>query len=188
MEDWKVETDSRSAGRTPAAGWRRHAGHAWALVAALALLAAACDRPLALSGSKASADEVARTLLEDLASADADGLRALALDEQEFRRVIWPRLPAARPERNLPFSYVWGDLRQKSGQSLARVLARYGGRRYELLGVRFDGATDYGTFRVHRRAVFRVRDAGGAALDLRPAGSMVEQDGEWKVFSYVAED
>ncbi len=56
-------------------------------------------------------------------------LRDLALNEIEFREQVWPELPAARPERNLPFSYVWGDLRQKSDANLERTLARHGGRR-----------------------------------------------------------
>ena len=55
---------------------------------------------------------------------DRARLDALALSEQEFRDHVWPDLPAARPERNLPFSYVWGDLHQKSNISLARDAAR----------------------------------------------------------------
>jgi hypothetical protein len=97
-------------------------------------------------------------------------------------------LPAARPERNLPFSYVWGDLRQKSAQALAAVISREGGRRYELVGVRFAADTDYETYRVHRDATLLVRDRSGMEFDLRVCGSMLEQDGAWKVFSYVIGD
>ena len=97
-------------------------------------------------------------------------------------------LPAARPERNLPFSYVWGDLHQKSDQALAGVLSREGGRRFELVGIRFAGESDYRTYRVHREATLRVRDASGMELDLRVCGSMLEKGGAWKVFSYVVND
>ncbi|HEU4693859.1 MAG TPA: hypothetical protein VFS23_36090, partial [Vicinamibacterales bacterium] len=82
-------------------------------------------------------------------------------------------------------SYVWGDLRQKSSQSLSSVMSREGGNRYELVDVRFEGMTDYWTYRVHREATMRVRDTGGGERDLRVCGSMLEQDGGWKVFSYV---
>ena len=116
------------------------------------------------------------------------GLEAIALNETEFRDHVWPQLPASRPERNLPFSYVWGDLRQKSALALDRVMSREGGKRYELIDVRFAGDSDYHTYRVHREATLRVRDAAGTELDLQVCGSMLEQDGVWKVFSYVVDD
>ncbi|HXG89920.1 MAG TPA: hypothetical protein VNJ02_16455, partial [Vicinamibacterales bacterium] len=116
-------------------------------------------------------------------------LRALALDEAEFRDHIWPQLPAARPERNLPLSYVWGDLHQKSDNRLRLTLAEHRGKRYELQRVRFDGETTaYAGFNVHRQAVFVVHDSSGAEQDLRVAGSLVEMDGVWKVFSFVVDD
>jgi hypothetical protein len=115
-------------------------------------------------------------------------LEALALNETEFRDHVWPQLPASRQERNLPFSYVWGELRQKSAQTLTGVLSREGGKRYELIGVRFADQSDYHTYRVHSEATLRVRDASGTELDLRVCGSMLEQDGAWKVFSYVIAD
>ncbi len=96
-------------------------------------------------------------------------------------------MPAARPERNLPFSYVWGELRQKSAQALGAVISREGGRRYELIDVRFDGDTDYRTYRVHRETTLRVRDAAAWNSTCACVGSMLEQDGAWKVFSYVVD-
>ena len=110
----------------------------------------------------------------------------MALGEREFRQTIWPYLPAARPERNLPLSYVWGDLHQKSASALTDTLARHGGRPYRLLAVEFKAATDYGPYRVHRETTLRVDD-GSAASDVRLCGSLVEMNGQWKVFSYVVE-
>jgi len=111
------------------------------------------------------------------------------LNEQEFRDHVWPELPAARPERNLPFSYVWGDLRQKSETLLTRTVQEQGGRRYTLVGVRFDGeSTTYPSYVVHRQTVLRARDESGGEVDLRVFGSSLQKDGSWKVFSYVAEE
>jgi hypothetical protein len=127
-------------------------------------------------------------VLDALARRDRAALEALALNETEFRDHVWPHLPAARPERNLPFSFVWGDLRQKSAQSLGTVFSGESGKRYDFISVRFAAHTDYGTYRVHREATFRVRDAAGMELDLRVCGSMLEHAGAWKVFSYVVDD
>ncbi len=148
----------------------------------------ACGRVPPLAHTYPSPSLLASAVLDALSRRDRAALEALALNETEFRDHVWPQLPASRPERNLPFSYVWGDLRQKSSQALDSVIAREGGERYEPIDVRFAAESDYRTYRVHREATFRVRDATGTELDLRVCGSMLEQDGSWKVFSYVAGD
>ncbi len=127
-------------------------------------------------------------MLEALAARDETALRRLAIDEAEFRDHIWPSLPAARPERNLPLSYVWGDLHQKSGTSLARTLGEHGGRRYQLEQVVLGQSTEYPGFRTHARTILRVREGGGEPREIRVFGSVLEKDGRWKVFSYVADD
>jgi hypothetical protein len=148
----------------------------------------ACSRVPPLANTHPSPASLASAVLDALARGDRSALEALALNETEFRDHVWPQLPAARPERNLPFSYVWRDLRQKSTQALSVVLSREGGKRYELVDVRFARETDYRTYRVHREATLRVRDPGGMETDLRVCGSMMEKDGAWKVFSYVVSD
>ena len=141
-----------------------------------------------LANTSASADDVAVAVFDALAREDRAALEALALSETEFRDHVWPQLPAARPERNLPFSYVWGDLRQKSAGALSNTLGRVGGQRFDLVGVTFSGQTDYDTFTVHREAMFRVRASTRDQNDLRVIGSMIEKDGAWKVFSYVVDE
>ena len=79
----------------------------------------ACSRAPPLANTHSSASSLASAVLDALARRDRAALKALALNETEFRDHVWPELPAARPERNLPFSYVWGELRQKSLQALA---------------------------------------------------------------------
>ena len=119
---------------------------------------------------------------------DVNGLRTLAVSEQEFRDHIWPELPSARPERNLPFSYVWGDLHQKSEAALSGTLASRGGQHYQLIAVRFlGGTTQYKTYLVHRQTALTVKDPSGNEQQVRLFGSVLEKQGEFKVFSYVVE-
>ncbi len=162
-----------------------------AIALAATLFAPACGSvsPLTppLTHDYPSADSLARAVLGALASKDRASLDALALSEQEFRDLVWPDLPASRPERNLPFSYVWGDLRQKSQSGLSATLSAHGGKPYELVRVTFKGDTPYANYRVHRDATFRVTIASGEEVDLRVCGSMLEKDGAWKVFSYVVD-
>lgn len=158
------------------------------LVAALVAHECGQSSPL-LGNTHPSSQALATAVLDGLQRRDMATLRALALNEQEFREQIWPELPAARPERNLPFSYVWGDLRQKSEASLDQTFAGHAGRRYTLVSVRFAGeVTRYPSYTVHRETVLRVRDESGAETDVRLFGSSVEKDDAWKVFSYVVDD
>lgn len=149
------------------------------------LLAASCGSAPPLEHTHPSPEALARALLDALADGDRPALERLALSEREFRDHVWPELPAARPERNLPFSYVWGDLRQKSGESLSKSLSEHGGRRYALEAVEFEDETDYRRYRVHREAGLRVRDEQGDEVTIHVCGSMIVKDGRWKVFSYV---
>ncbi len=155
---------------------------------ALAVLAAACNSAPPLANTKESAEALAAAVLDALASSDRSALEGLALSEQEFRDHVWPALPATRPERNLPFSYVWGDLNQKSRNMLSATVSTHGGTRYVLRRVTFSGVTEYPGYRVHREATFAVRDATGADMDIRVCGSMIEESGAWKVFSYVVDE
>lgn len=155
------------------------------LAVLLVVAATGCTSKRPLTNTYNSPEALASAILEAVRAGDRARLDALALSEQEFQDHVWPELPAARPERNLPFSYVWGDLQQKSADALATTVTREAGRSYELQGVTFSTTTPYAGYRVHRNAVFQVRDAAGVETDIRLCGSMIEKDGGWKVFSYV---
>jgi hypothetical protein len=102
---------------------------------------------------------------------------------------VWPDLPAARPERNLSPSFVWGDLHQKSNIMLRGTLAAHGGKKYALVSMRFLGeTTQYESYRVHRESELTVKEADGTERPLRVFGSVLEKDGRYKVFSYVIDD
>ena len=147
----------------------------------------ACSRVPPLANTRGSADALALAVLDAIAGRDRAQLEALALDEQEFRDHVWAELPAAKPERNLPFSYVWGDLHQKSQVGLASTLIEHAGQRYKLERVTFAGETRYPSYRVYRGATFVAVDATGTEVPLRVCGSMIEKGGAWKVFSYVVD-
>ena len=144
-----------------------------------------CNSAPPLTNTRESPVVLARAVVDALLRRDRAALEGLALSEREFRDHVWPDLPASRPERNLPFSYVWGDLHQKSVNALSGTLARRGGRSYNVQRVTFAGVTDYPDARVHRGATFHVLEEAGGEGELRVCGSMYEKDSGWKVFSYV---
>lgn len=158
------------------------------VLSGLIFLAACAPAKPPLADTRDSPVALAQAVVDAVTAGNSAALASLALSEPEFREQIWPELPSARPERNLPFSYVWGDLHQKSGASLAATLARYRGQYLTLVEVRHGEATPYPSYTVHRDSVFVVRTADGGTENVRLCGSMVEQSGRWKVFSYVVDE
>ena len=165
------------------------------VVAAVALAAAACSPPSEPSRSAAplshtfeSADALARAVLDALARRDARILGQLALSESEFRDHVWPELPTSRPERNVPFEYAWGQMKQRSDGSLGATLARYGGRTLRFVDARFTGdTTSYQSFRVMRESEIVAADETGRELVLRLYGSALLKDGRYKVYSFIVD-
>ena len=148
----------------------------------------ACVGGARLANAESSPEEIVLAVLDALERKDSEHLRELALSEEEFREIVWPELPAARPERNLPFSDVWGDLKVKSDAALAGLLKEYGGRALVLTDLRFrGGTTQYESYVVHRTPTLRVLDAGGVDHELRLFGSILERGGRFKLFSYVVD-
>ena len=155
-------------------------------VLVVALLSGCSRAPL--TNTYPSVETLAAAAIDGFARRDAVALRALAVTEEEFRAHIWPELPVARPERNVPFSYVWSDLRQKSEQSLGASLAQHGGQPYVVVSVRFAGEpAHHASYTVHRDTVMTLRDEEGRETELRLFGSALETAGGWKVFSYVVD-
>lgn len=156
------------------------------LIFALAL--AACDRaPVALSPAFHSKDAAVEAFLAALASRDRGALEASTLNEREFRRDIWPALPASDANVGMPPDYVWAETAQKNAGFLSQLLEEHGGTPYTLVVATFAGGTsDYGAFRVHRKTVLDVRGPAGP-VTLRLFGSMVESGGRWKIYSLVVD-
>jgi hypothetical protein len=142
-----------------------------------------------LTGTYSSPEDLARDFLDALYRKDVEALKGFALNEDEFRLHVWPELPSSRPERGVPLEYAWGDLNQKSTNSLRRTYDRYGGRKLTFIRLDFeDETTPYETFKVHRDARVVVLDEEtGKEWRLDLFGSVMEKDGRFKLFSYVTD-
>jgi hypothetical protein len=159
------------------------------VVLALTLLgAAACGPSVRLTHTFESPEAVARAVLSGLATRDAEILSTLAVTEDEFRYLVWPKLPTSRPGRNIPWDYAWKDLHSKSRLQLLGRTREWRDQGFELVRIRFQGeTTDYETYRIYRKSVLTVRDRTGQETQVRLFGSLIEQNGRYKVFSYVVD-
>jgi hypothetical protein len=160
------------------------------LIASGAVPLIGCHRPPALlEHTLESPEAVAQAVLKGLNTRDVAGLQQLAITEHEFRKLVWPKLPAARPGRNIPWDYVWNDLSSKSRMQLqARLHEWQPSAEGTVVRVEFTGeTTDYETFSVRRKSIVTIRTPDGNETRHRLFGSIVEQGGRYKVFSYVAD-
>lgn len=110
----------------------------WAALAAVALLAAGCadalaesdavDPSLRLEGSASSLDELGEHVLRALVDGDRATLEGYRLTERQHNEVVWPELPASRPEVNFPIDYAWRNIQSRNLRGVQRILPMYGGR------------------------------------------------------------
>jgi hypothetical protein len=163
-------------------------------VVAIAIAMAGCTQPVSpstkipLAHTFDNPEALARAVLDHLASRDIDGLRALALSEQEFKDHVWPELDTSRPERNVPFEYAWGQLKQRSDGVLSSTVTRYAGRPLKFLRTSYRGeTTQYKSFAVMRESEIIAADETGKELVLQLFGSAMVKDGRYKLFSFVVD-
>jgi hypothetical protein len=143
---------------------------------------------LLLDHAVESPEAVARAVLRALNTSDRSALETLSLTEHEFRKVVWPKLPASRPGRNIPWDYVWKDLHGKSVMQMQARLHEWQRDDATIVRVEFAGeTTDYDTHRVKRKSVVVLKTAAGQEIRQRWFGSIIEQGGRYKVFSYVVD-
>ncbi len=155
------------------------------------LLVAACSTPppasVPLTPSYDSKEAAATAFLQALVARDRDTLATQVVSESEFLKHIWPALPASAPQVGMSSDRAWADQAQRNALFLSRTFGEHGGRRYELVAVRFDGPpTTYDSFTIHPKTTLDVRDGNGVQ-DLELFGSMIESGGRWKIYSYVVD-
>jgi len=139
-----------------------------------------------LAWSRPSLEKLAVDFLEALEEGDEEKIRQLALSKDEFVQFVWPELPASDPSTNLNSDFIWNQTYMHSLADLSGTLYRHKGKKYQLLGLRFeDGMEDYGRYQVHRDARLKVVNADGKEGELNLFGSVLEMQGEFKIYSFV---
>jgi len=147
------------------------------------------SRKVPLANTFESPEALAQTVLTRLARRDVAGLKALALSEQEFKDHVWPELDASRPERNVPFDYAWGQMKQRSDGYLDATVGRYAGQELRFVRMQFTGEmTKHASFAVMRESEIVAADDAGRELVLHLFGSAMLKDGRYKLFSFVVDD
>jgi len=162
----------------------------WILPAALCLslallIVAGCGkRQTRLAGTSGSPEEVCRRALEALKHNDTLGLQRLRLTEFEHDSLLVPQMPASPAGLERDMDMAWRLLDQRSIKGIRRAMEDYGGRRFSLVKVRFTKPEErFGHLVAHKGTEVTVRDSSGVELVLPIFGSILEDNGRYKLVS-----
>lgn len=138
-----------------------------------------------LSNAQGSPEEVCQAALDALASNDPRAMEALRLSRFEHDSILVPEMPIGRDSTgHKDLEMAWYLLDQRCAKGIRRAIADYGGQRFELISVRFTKPAErHGPLTVHRGTEVRVRDANGDELILGVFGSILQQNGRFKLVS-----
>lgn len=140
----------------------------------------------ALSGGARSRDELVHRFVRAVETHDTASLRAIVLTRTEFAYLYYPHTEYTRPPRTLEPGLLWFMMQQNSEKGIVRVLRRYGGQSLGQLGHRCGAAPRLvGAARVWEGCTLLRRAAGGAVVEERLFGSVLERDGVYKLVSYA---
>lgn len=139
----------------------------------------------ALQDPEQSPEALARVVLRAIADGDDATLLRKRVTKDEFCHYLWPDLPGSKVP-NVSCDFAWDQATLRSTAGLGRVLGRDRGKRYELVSMRYaGGVTEYASFKVYNKAVLTVRDETGVEREAYMFGSILELDGQYKLFGYA---
>lgn len=145
------------------------------------------DPGFALFGGRASMRELVDEVVGETAAGNPQGMIDLAIRKEEFEIVCWPSFPQSRPYVRVPWEEAWGfqyaNLLGGSREGMRQV---DGHENIEVVDVTVGAVRDYnGIFRIHGPILIQVRDLDTREVfELSYLDSIIEQDGEFKVFLY----
>ncbi len=156
---------------------------AW--TAALILLTGGCGESEPWEGSFASLEALGEAAAQALSDGDAEALRKLRVNKEDYLDWIWREFPSSNPPQNFPADFAWSNLNKNSSLGERRWAERYQGRQWKFVEMRFEEPTDrYRRFKLLRGTALILEDETGKRYDLRILGSVVMKDGNYKLLSY----
>jgi hypothetical protein len=145
------------------------------------------DAPLVqkpFSGGARSLNELGRRVCHALDYEKADSLFSLAVQEDEFRDILWPEFPQSRPATGITWQDGWLFLCGRNHQGSAQAIRDYGGHVYQFVRFdRYDSTMHYKNFSLHRGLILVARDDEGNIREFHWMRSAVERNGRFKIYS-----
>lgn len=143
------------------------------------------EAAVCLRETAGSPEEAVVRFLHALAAADSGALKRQVLSAPEFEGAVWPWLDSSRPETNLTAGFVWEMYSARNDLALARLLEEHGGRPLELIRIESGSRVrDFRGFQLVEKPLLLVRDPAGETRTVRLFGSILSQDGRFKIYGF----
>lgn len=144
------------------------------------------DSATELDGGESSRGQLVRQFIVAIAEADTVRLREMMLTPREFSDLLYPESPYMRPPYRQAPGLVWSRIEASGTTGLTRLLRRLGGQPVRYLAHTCSGTPEsYGSNRIWKGCVVRIRGAAGQTAAVRLFGSIVERDGVFKFVNYA---
>ena len=138
------------------------------------------------NGGSSSREELVRTFVRSLATADTAALVRLTISRAEFAWLVYPDSPLSAPPYRLAPDLAWLRHAGASGAGLTRLLARLGGSglQFQSWGC-IEGPLVEGRNQIWRDCAVRFAKPGSEEQTLRLFSSIIERQGRYKILSYA---
>jgi hypothetical protein len=151
---------------------------------AVLTMAGCGQRQVRLTNTSASPEDVCQKTLDALERKDTLGLQQFLLTKFEHDSILVPLMPLPPPGVERDMGMAWYLLDQRSIKGIRRALDDYGGQRFAFVKVRFTKLEEkFGHLVVHKGTEVTVRDSTGAENVLPIFGSILEDNGRFKLVS-----
>ncbi|MDZ7780847.1 MAG: hypothetical protein U5R14_13080 [Gemmatimonadota bacterium] len=140
-------------------------------------------------GATGTLDGLGRRVLSALVDGDTAELGGFRLTEREHNEVVWPELPASRPEVGFPLDFAWKNIELRDRRSIHRLLPMFADLELTYGTVQCRGDTrEYATFRVLTDCwtLFEVEGREGL-FEAQLFKDVLVRGGGHKVFRYYDE-
>jgi hypothetical protein len=141
--------------------------------------------PAGLRGGKSDPEALVRAFVSALERRDTVGLRALALDAEEFAWLYYPSSPMSRPPYQLAPDLMWLQLQVQSEKGASLLLSERGGAPLAYLGHRCASERREGENRVLGHCRVRRVTAERDTVEESLFGLIVERAGVYKFVNYA---
>lgn len=132
-------------------------------------------------------DTLVARFVSALERADTSAFSPMMLDRAEFAWLYYETDPQAKPPYELPPELMWMQSMQQGERGIGRALARYGGRPLAFRGYTCERHEDRGSIEVWTDCRMDVVSDGGARMNVRLFGGIVEHAGRYKLLSFANE-
>lgn len=164
---------------------RRFAGFCLVLAGCSGETVMSVPGPDAFAGSASTLEAVGSEALGALVAGDTVRLESLRLSERQHNDVVFPELPAGRPEVGYPVDMAWNNIELRNARDVARQMRWFEGRTVEHIETVCRGETQsFETFVVHTDCTVRFEDSSEGHLEIDLFEDVLERDGGFKVFRF----